>query len=256
MNTSTSTTGSTPDATTAATEIRLGRGVAAPDGATATTVTSGTTPVASPGLRRWHRIGLATAALVSPLAMGAQYAFDRTGLPRQDAEIYLTAVANNQVTFVASTAAYTLAVLTSLAGAVVLALVCGRRSPVLTTIAVVGTTVGAVAAGAFIGLRLAALALTPAGAVRPDGAEVFGWLQAAIIDPVGFLLLAAIVGMLATVATLVRSRRLLGWWVAPIAVLGVVMTSGEFSFWIGGLGGMAQAAAVVPLVRELLRPTA
>jgi hypothetical protein len=101
----------------------------------------------------------------------------------------------------------------------------------------------------FVGLRLAALALVEDGAVVPGGVDAFVRLQVAIIDPVGLLLVCAILGTVALAVAMHRSRRLIGWWPAVVTVVGFVLASGEFPNAVSVAGAIVQGTALVPLAR-------
>ncbi|MCF6736499.1 hypothetical protein [Blastococcus sp. KM273129] len=242
---------STPAPTT---EIRMGATLSAPDHAV---VTGAGAPDAAPAARgdrprAWRLPALAGAALVSPAAMAAQYALNSAGLPRQDAEVYLTGVAADSGAMVASTLAYGLAMTTMVAVGALAAVVLRRTAPIASALSAALLTLGAVGGGAFVGLRLAALAMVEDGAVLPGGTEAFVRLQGAIIDPVGWLLICAILGTVALAVALHRSRRAVGWWPAVVTVVGFVLASGEFPNAVSVAGAVVQGAALVPLARLAL----
>ena len=252
MNQHGSTTG-TPGTTT--TEIRMSSGFAAPDHAVVTDAPDPVTEaVAGPTHRaaRWRRGALAGAALLSPVALALQYAFDRTGLPRQDAEVYLTAVAGNSGATLASTVAYGLAMTCTVAVGALAAVALRRTAPIVAAVSAALLTVGAIGGGAFVGLRLAALALVEDGGIVPGGVAAFVRLQDAIIDPVGLLLACAILGTVALAVAMHRSRREIGWWPAVGTVVGFVLASGEFPNAVSVVGALLQGVALLPLVRLAL----
>ncbi|MGY1826549.1 hypothetical protein [Blastococcus sp. SYSU DS0541] len=242
---------STPAPTT---EIRMGSELSAPDQAVVTGASTRDAAPAAPThrARGWRRAALAGAALVSPVAMAAQYALNSAGLPRQDAEVYLTAVAADSGAMVASTLAYALAMTTMVAVGALAAVVLRRTSPIASALSAALLALGAVGGGAFVGLRLAALAMVEDGAVRPGGVAAFVRLQGAIIDPVGWLLVCAIVGTVALAVAMHRSRGAIGWWPAVVTVVGFVLASGEFPNAVSVTGAVVQGAALVPLARLAL----
>ena len=125
------------------------------------TVTEPSASVPAPLLGRL----LGAAALISPVALGAQYAVDPTGmLPRDDAAALLAAVAEAPGRYVAATLVYLLGIVTLIGWAAVLALAGRRRTPILSTVTAVLLVIGAVAGAGFAGLRLTAAALTDNGA--------------------------------------------------------------------------------------------
>jgi hypothetical protein len=241
---------STPAPTT---EIRMGSEFAAPHHAVVTPADTGAVPApAEHRSRGWRRAALAGAALVSPVAMAAQYALNSAGLPRQDAEVYLTAVAADSGAMMASTVAYGLSMTTMVAVGALAAVTLRRTSPIVSALSAALLTIGAIGGGVFVGLRLAALALVEDGAVDSGGVATFVRLQAAIIDPVGLLLVCAILGTAALAVAMHRSRRAIGWWPAVVTVVGFVLASGEFPNAVSVAGALVQGAALVPLARLAL----
>ena len=247
----TSTSTPTAASTVPTAEIRMGQGLSAPDRAVRTDGGSGGGDATG---RPWRRIALVGAAALSPLAMALQYGLNRAGLPRQDAEVYLPAVAGSAGSFLASTVAYAVAMASLVAVGALAAVVLRRHAPVASAASAALLTVGAIGGGAFLGLRLAALALVEDGQVVPGGVEAFVRLQGAIIDPVGLLLVCAILGTLVLAVAMLRARRDLGWWPAAVTVVGFVLASGEFPTAVSVLGALVQGCALVPLARLALRP--
>ncbi len=233
-------------------EIHLGHGLTAPEGALPST---GKPPAASRADHRpeWGRVALAAAAILSPVAMAAQYALNSAGLPRQDAEIYLAAIAADRSGAIASTIAYGVAMATMVAVAAVAAIALRRRASGTTVVAAALLTLGAVGGGAFVGLRLAAIALVEDGRVVAGGVAAFTHLQDGVINPVGLLLICAILGTLLLAVAMLQSRREIGYWPALFTVIGFILASGEFPTPVSVLGALVQGSALVPVVRIVLR---
>ena len=228
-------------------EIRMRYGLSTPDRAVPADKTA-----ADPSGRAWRRLALVGAAALSPLALALQYGLNSAGLPRQDAEVYLTAVASAPGSMLAATIAYGIGMATMVAVGALAAVVLRRQAPVASAASAALLTLGAVGGGAFVGLRLAALALVEDGAVVPGGVAAFVRLQDAIINPVGLLLVCAIIGTLVLAFAMFRARRELGWWPAPVTVAGFVLASGEFPMAVSVLGALVQGAALLPLARLAL----
>jgi hypothetical protein len=237
--TSTTTASATPTA-----EIRMGHGLTAPD----RPVRTDDKDVLMPS-RPWRRIGLVGAAALSPLALALQYGLNSAGLPRQDAEVYLAAVAAAPGRVLASTVAYAVGMATMVGVGALAAIVLRRQAPVASAASAALLTLGAVGGGAFVGLRLAALAFVEDGSVVPGGIAAFVRLQDAIINPVGLLLVCAIVGTMVMAFAMFRARRDIGWWPAAVTVVGFVLASGEFPTAVSVLGALVQGAALLPLAR-------
>jgi hypothetical protein len=232
-------------------EIRMGAEYTAPDSAV---VTGAGTPLAAadrPTHRagRWRQAALAGAALVSPVAMALQYALNSAGLPRQDAEVYLSAVAADSGAMTASTVAYGVSMCSMVAVGALAAVVLRRTAPIVSALSAALLTLGAVGGGVFVGLRLAALTLVEDGAILRGGVATFVRLQDAIINPVGLLLVCAILGTVALAVAMHRSRREIGWWPAVLTLVGFVLASGEFPNAVSVVGGLLQGVALIPLVR-------
>ncbi len=211
-------------------------------------VPTGDTSVHRTG-RPWRRIGLVAAATLSPLALALQYGLNSAGLPRQDAEVYLTAVAAAPGRMIASTIAYAAGMATLVAVGALAAVVLRKHAPVASAVSAALLTLGAVGGGAFVGLRLAALALVEDGSIVPGGVAAFVRLQGAIINPVGLLLVSAIVGTFVLAFAMFRARHEIGRWPAAVTVVGFVLASGEFPPAVSVLGALVQGAAVLPLAR-------
>ncbi len=237
------------------TEIRMSSEFTAPDHAVVTgagTATAVTTAGPTHRARVWRRGALAGAALVSPVALALQYALNSAGLPRQDAEVYLTAVAADSGAMMASTIAYGVAMTSMVAVGALAAVVLRRTAPIVSGVSAALLTLGAVGGGVFVGLRLAALAMVEDGAILSGGVAAFVRLQEAIINPVGLLLVCAILGTVALVVAMHRSRREIGWWPAVVTVVGFVLASGEFPNAVSVVGALLQGVALIPLARLAL----
>lgn len=239
-------TSTTPAPATPAAEIRMGHGLTAPDRAVRTDA-----DVRRAG-RPWRRLALVAAAALSPLAIALQTGLNSAGLPRQDAEVYLTAVAAAPGRVMASTVAYAAGMATMVAVGALAAVVLRRHAPVASAASAALLTLGAVGGGAFVGLRLAALALVEDGSIVPGGVAAFVRLQDAVIDPAALLLVCAIVGTLVLAFALFRARRDIGWWPAAVTVVGFALASGEFPMAVGVLGALVQGSALLPLARLAL----
>ena len=140
-------------------EIHLGAGVLDPQLSQTTNhpSTFGATSGATPGDVPLRRRLLAVAAVVSPLALAAQYALDPTGmLPRDDAAGLLTAIAEHPGQYLASTVVYLVGMITLVAWALTLFAALRDLTPRLAATASTMLTLGAIGGAGFAGLRLAA----------------------------------------------------------------------------------------------------
>ena len=214
------------------------------------TVTGPAAAVPAPLLGRL----LGAAALISPVALGTQYAVDPTGmLPRDDAASLLAAVAEAPGRYVAATLVYLLGIVTLIGWAAVLALAGRRRTPILSTVTAVLLVIGAVAGAGFAGLRLTAAALTDNGA--PIAGAVQAWTR--VQDGAPFLvlapaLIAVVLATLLTAVVMFRCRRDVPVWAGPAYLAGFVLASGEFPGVVSIAGGVVQAVAVWPVLRHAL----
>ena len=228
-----------------------------PTGPDAAGAGPGSEPVAD-GLRdrsasqRGRRGLLTAAAVVSPIALAAQYAIETAGLPRQEATTYLAAVAASPGRALAATVVYGVGIAGLVAVAALVAIACRRSAPVLSAVAAALMAAGAVGGGGFVAIRLTALSLTSDGELVPGAVAAFTHVQAGVVTPLAALVLAAAIGQLVIVAAMVRSRRLVGTWVAPVWLVGFVLASGELPSAIGIVGGLLQAVALVALGRWVL----
>jgi hypothetical protein len=195
---------------------------------------------------------LTAAAVVSPVALAAQYAIDTAGLPRQEAATYLAAVAAAPGRGLASVVVYGVGIVGLVAVAALVAIACRASAPVLSAVAAGLMAAGAVGGGGFVAIRLTALSLTSDGGLVPGAVAAFTHIQTGVLKPLAALVLAAAIGQLVIVAAMVRSRRMIGTWVAPAWLVGFVLASGELPSGIGVVGGLLQAAALVVLARWLL----
>lgn len=241
------------------TSILLGAGQLSPEAPLAPAPVE--PPPAGPpadGRRPLHtrRALLGAAAVVSPLLLAGAFALDPAGLPREDPAVFLGAIAASPDAYVAGTVLQLGAMVTSLAGAAVLALLFRHLAPRLSALTAVLLTLGAAGGIGFVGLKLAAIGLTADGALRPGAVDVWSSVQSgpAFTVLVGPLLCAAL-GLIATTVLLVRGRRLVGWWPAPVNLVGAVLGSGEFPDVLTVAGPVVQAVATVALVRAFLRST-
>ena len=241
-------TSQTSTTSSATAEIRMGHGLVAPGRAVPAQQSADPAPGAA-ARPAWRRKALAAAALLSPVGLAAQYALNSAGLPRQDAQVYLTAVAEAPGRILASTIAYAVGMATMVAVGAVLAIGLRRRSPGWSAAAAALLTLGAIGGGGFVGLRFAALALVEDGRILPGGVEAFVRLQDGLINQVGILLACAILGTVATVVALARSRADIGWWPAAVTLVGFVLASGEFPVAVSVLGALVQGTALLPVVR-------
>ena len=197
---------------------------------------------------------LGAAALVSPVALGAQYAVDPTGmLPRDDAAALLAAVAESPGRYVAATLVYLLGIVTLIGWAAVLALAARRHAPVLSTVTAVLLVIGAVAGAGFAALRLTAAALTENGAPITGATQAWTRVQ----DGAPFLvlapaLIAVVLATLLTAIVMLRCRRDIPVWAGPAYLAGFVLASGELPGVLSVAGGLVQAVAVWPVVRQAL----
>ena len=229
-------------------EIRLGSGVLAPQPSVTTPVVE--TRPAVPARRRL----LAYAAVVSPLALAAQYALDPTGmLPRDDAAGLLAAIAEEPGRYLASTVVYLIGMITLIAWALTLFAALRDHAPRLVATASTMLTLAVVGGAGFAGLRLASLSFVEDGEVTTGAVEIWERLQGGplfiVLTP---LLVMAILGTLLTGVAMIRARALLTVWAGPLYLVGFVLGSGEFPPAISVLGGVCQAVAVLPVVRRAL----
>ena len=205
--------------------------------------------------RVWQRRRLTlltAAAVVSPIALAAQYAIDTAGLPRQEPAAYLAAVAAAPGRGLASVVVYGVGIVGLVAVAALVALACRASAPVLSAVAAGLMAAGAVGGGGFVAIRLTALSLTSDGGLVPGAVAAFTHVQAGVLTPLAALVLAAAIGQLVIVAAMVRSQRAIGTWVAPAWLVGFALASGELPPAIGIVGGLLQAAALIVLGRWLL----
>lgn len=212
-----------------------------------------TKPRKMPPARPQGRL-LGAAALISPVALGAHYAVDPTGmLPRDDAAALLTAVAESPGRYVAATLVYLVGIVTLIGWAAVLTLAGRRHAPILSTVTAVLLVLGAVAGAGFAGLRLTAAALTENGAPITGATQAWTRIQ----DGAPFLvlapaLIAVVLATLLTAVVLFRCRRHIPVWAGPAYLAGFVLASGEFPGVVSVAGGLVQAVAVWPVVRHAL----
>lgn len=204
------------------------------------------------GWRHRRRTWLTAAAVVSPIALAAQYAIDTAGLPRQEAATYLAAVAATPERGLASVVVYGVGIAGLVAVAALVALACRTTAPVLSAIAAGLMAAGAVGGGGFVAIRLTALSLTSDGGLVPGAVAAFTHVQTGVLTPLAALVLAAAIGQLVIVAAMVRSRRVIGTWVAPVWLVGFALASGELPSGVGIVGGLLQAAALIVLGKTLL----
>ena len=227
-------------------EIRLGAGVLDPK-------PTPTAPVARvvPLRRRL----LAVAAVVSPLALSAQYALDPTGmLPRDDAAGLLTAIAEEPGQYVVATVVYLVGMVTLVAWALTLFAALRDRTPRLAATAATMLTVAAVGGGGFAGLRLVACSFVEDGEVLPGAAEIWTRLQdGPAFMVLGPMMLMAVVGTLLAGIAMILARSEVTVWAGPLYLAGFVLGSGEFPVPVSVAGGLLQAVAVLLVARLAVR---
>jgi hypothetical protein len=131
-------------------EVQLGSGELAPQSAPTSTSTA---PVeARRSTPRWdRRAALGLVALLSPLAMAAQYLLAPPGLPRDKAANFLASVGENPDRYTASVAVFLVSMATGVAAAAMLALAGRRITPWLSGIAAALMVVGSIGGGGFAG---------------------------------------------------------------------------------------------------------
>jgi hypothetical protein len=230
---------------------RLGAGLVAPDRTTAAPAPTGDPGTdARPHPRRHPLVG---ATLVSPVALAVQYALSPAGLPRDEAVGFLAGVAEHPTRYTVALTAYLVAMATSIAVAATIALAGRRSAPWLSGAAAALLAIGSIGGGGFAGLRLVAAVVAENGG--PGAADLWTAVQEgtpfAVLTP---FLLCAILGTLLATAALVRARRDVTGWAAPVFLAGFVLTSGEFPVAVSVLGGAVQLAALLPVARAALRP--
>ncbi|MGY1609698.1 MULTISPECIES: hypothetical protein [unclassified Geodermatophilus] len=232
---------------------QLGAGLVAPDRTTAVRGAQPAGPEAAAGRPHARRRVLVGAALVSPVALAVQYALSPAGLPRDEAVGFLAGVAEHPTRYTVALSAYLVAMATSVAVAATIALAGRRSAPWLSGAAAALLALGAIGGGGFAGLRLMAAVVAESGG--PGAAGLWTAVQDgtpfAVLTP---FLLCAILGTLVGTAALVRARRDVTVWAAPVFLAGFVLTSGEFPVAVSVLGGAVQLAALLPVARAALRP--
>jgi hypothetical protein len=239
------------DTTTTTHEIQMGRGRLAPEHVVATATPEGVLRTRRKFTRR-HL--LAAAALLSPPFMALQYLLAPPGLPRDAAEGFLQGIAEDPTRYQLSVMAYLVAMMTGLAGAVVLAIAGRRSSPWWSDIAGTMVALGILGGCGFAGLRLVAIEMSVDGEVVPGAAGIWTRVQeGAPFTTLTPLLVMVILGTLVAAVALVRMRRDVTWFAAPAYVVGLVLTSGEFTAWVSVIGAAVQVAGLVPVVRAALR---
>lgn len=229
-------------------EIRMGAGVLDPRPTPTTPAPRG---AAVPRRRRL----LAVAAVVSPLALAAQYALDPTGmLPRDDAAGLLAAIAEQPGQYVASTVVYLIGMITLVAWALTLFAALRDRMPRLAATTATMLTLAAIGGAGFAGLRLAACSFVEDGEVTEGAAEIWARLQEGPVFVVLTPLLAmAILGSLLAGVTMIRARSEVTAWAGPLYLVGFIAGSGEFPVPVSVLGGLLQAVGVVLVARLAVR---
>jgi hypothetical protein len=229
---------------------QLGAGLVAPDRTAAVPAPQGS-PAAAPGPHPRRRL-LVGAALVSPVALAVQYALSPAGLPRDEAVAFLAGVGEHPTRYTVALVAYLVAMATGVAVAATLALAARRGSPWLSGAAAALLVVGSIGGGGFAGLRLVAAVAAESGG--PDAAGLWTAVQQGTPFLVlGPFVLCAVLGTLVATAALVRARRDVTVWAAPVFLAGFVLTSGEFPVVVSVLGGAVQLAALLPVARAALR---
>src|SRR6478735_2310173 len=228
-------------------EIRMGAGVLDPK-----STPSAPVPARAVPLRR--RL-LAVAAVVSPLALAAQYALDPTGmLPRDDAAGLLAAIAEQPGEYVVATVVYLIGMVTLVAWALTLFAALHERMPRLAATIATMLTIAAVGGGGFAGLRLVACSFVEDGEVSEGAAEIWSRLQGGPAFMVlGPMMLLAVVGSLLAGIAMIRARSEVTVWAGPLYIAGFVLSSGEFPVPVSVLGGLLQALAVVQVARLAVR---
>lgn len=229
-------------------EIRLGAGVLDPR----PTSTIRTGPAPAVPLRR--RL-LAGAAVVSPLALSAQYALDPTGmLPRDNPEALLSAIAAEPGQYLLSTVVYLVGMITLVAWALTLFAALRDRLPRLAATTATTLTLAAIGGAGFAGLRLAACSFVEDGEVTQGAAEIWSRLQEGpvfvVLTP---LLVMAILGSLLAGVAMIRARSEVTAWAGPLYLAGFVLGSGEFPVGFSVAGGLLQAVAVLLVARLAVR---
>jgi hypothetical protein len=239
------------DTTTTAREIQMGSGRLAPEHVVTAPAREATSTTRRKLTRR-HLLG--AAALLSPPAMALQYVLAPPGLPRDAAEGFLEGIAADPTRYQLSIIAFLVAMMTGLAGAVVLAIAGRRSAPWWSGIAGTMLALGVLGGCGFAGLRLVAIELSVDGNVVPGAADMWTRVQeGAPFSTLTPLLVMVILGTLVSAVALVRMRRDVTWLAAPAYVVGLVLTSGEFPAWVSVIGAAVQVAGMLPVVRAALR---
>lgn len=209
------------------------------------------------GVHHARRLALVGAVLLHPVGLTTQYLLGTPGLPRDEPAQYLGGIAEAPERAVFAAVAYVISMIGLIALAVLTAQACARLAPVSSALAGGLLAVGAIGGGAFLGLRLVAVALTTDGAIATGGAESWARLQDGnLFLIVTLFLLPAIAGTLVSLVAFVRARRDVSLWVAPAVLVALVLGSGEFPIWVTAIGGLVHAAAIVRLGQTLLRRAA
>jgi hypothetical protein len=228
----------------------LGAGLVAPDR------TAGAAPAAgdassAPRTGRGRQL-LVGAALLSPLALGVQYALSAPGLARSDAATWLGAIAEHPVRESIALAVYLVGMVAYVAVAAMLVAAGRRRAPVVSAAAATLLTIGAIGGAGFAGIRLVAVVLADSG--NPAAVPLWEAVQTgAPFDVLTWFLGMAIVGTLVAAAALVRARADVTVFAGPAYLVGFVLSSGEFPSWVSVVGAVVQFAALLPVARAALR---
>ncbi|GAA4369954.1 hypothetical protein [Nocardioides caricicola] len=230
-------------------EIRLGAGVLDPKPTPTAPVLSGAVPL--------RRRLLAVAAVVSPLALSAQYALDPTGmLPRDNPEALLSAIAAEPGQYLASTVVFLLGIITLVAWALTLFAALRDRMPKLAATTATMLTLAAIGGAGFAGLRLAACSFVDDGEVTPGAVEIWERLQTGpVFNVLTPLLAMTILGSLLAGVALIRARSEVTVWAGPLYLVGFVLGSGEFPVAFSVAGGLLQAVAVLLVARLAVKPS-
>lgn len=229
----------------------LGAGLVAPARTAGPDVPPAGQQAAATGPHPRRRL-LVGAALVAPVALAVQYALSPAGLPRDESVAFLAGVGEHPTRYTVALVAYLVAMTAGVAVAATIALAARRGSPWLSGAAATLLVVGSIGGGGFAGLRLVAAVL--AGSGGPGAADVWTAVQDGTPFAVlGSFVICAVLGTLVATAALVRARRDVTVWAAPLYLAGFVLTSGEFPVVVSVLGGAVQLAALLPVARAALR---
>lgn len=215
-----------------------------------TTVLSAPSAPAAAAGSRATGVAMAAGVVTAQLALAASFLVDQVGLPRIDPALYVAQVVEHRGGYLAGTLLYGLGTGLSVVTGLAVRRVLGGRLGLL--MAVLGG-ITAVLAGCVAGARTVVLGAVGADGAVPGTVEVLtAWQGSPWFDGVMLpMLLSAVLSTL----LLVGSVLVTGWlprWVAAAALVGTVLSSGEFGTAVTAAGGLLLVASTLPLARAVL----